>query len=138
MPIEDYCAVCGQCGGWQEAKEEIIRQVRQSAYPIIGYKGATYYAIGFALLRIVGAILRNEHSVLTVSTLLQGEFGIRDVCLSVPALVTAEGAARIIEAKLNPRETAALSDSAQVLLQTIAQLDQGLYAARDPKGNVTG
>lgn len=62
--------------------------MRDSAYHIIGYKGATYYAIGLALVRTVGAILRNERSVLTVSSLLDGEFGLRDVCLSVPCIVS--------------------------------------------------
>jgi L-lactate dehydrogenase len=126
MPIAEYCAVCGQCAGWRDAKEDIVRQVRQSAYHIIGYKGATYYAIGLALVRIVGAILRNERSVLTVSSLLEGEFGISDVCLSVPCLVTADGGARIIEGRLSPAEAEGLSASARVLHETIEKIDGSL------------
>ena len=123
MPISDYCAVCGECAGWRDAKEDIVKQVRESAYHIIGYKGATYYAIGLALIRIVGAVLRNERSVLTVSTLLEGEFGIRDVCLSVPCIVSADGVSRIVEGKLMPEESAALNASALVLRKTIESLD---------------
>lgn len=126
MPIADYCAICGQCADWREAREDIVRQVRESAYHIIGYKGATYYAIGLALVRIVGAILRNERSVLTVSTLLEGEFGISDVCLSVPCLVTAEGVSRIVEGRLAPAEMEALSASARILLETVGKIDAGL------------
>lgn len=122
MPISEYCAVCGKCAGWQEARGEIVSQVRQSAYHIIGYKGATYYAIGLALVRIVGAVLRNERSVLTVSTLLEGEFGLRDVCLSVPCIVGANGVDRIVEGKLDADESAALAVSAQVLRKTIGTL----------------
>ena len=123
MPIADYCVICGRCAGWQEAKDDIVRQVRESAYHIIGYKGATCYAIGLALLRIVGAILRNEHSVLAVSTLLEGEFGIVGVCLSVPALVGADGLERIVSGKLAASEAKALSASAAVLQNTLRSVD---------------
>lgn len=128
MPIADYCAVCGQCSGWQATKDEIVKEVRQSAYHIIGYKGATYYAIGLAMNRIVGAILRNEHSVLTVSTLLEGEFGLQDVCLSVPCIVSAGGITRIVESRLLPDESSALLASARVLRETIEKLDDALLA----------
>ena len=123
MPIAEYCAVCGKCAGWQQAKDGIVQQVRESAYHVIGYKGATYYAIGLALLRIVGAILRNELSVLTVSTLLEGEFGLDGVCLSVPALVGAAGIERIVSPKLDASELAELSASADVLRETLRTID---------------
>lgn len=123
MPIAEYCAICGRCAGWQEAKEDIVRQVRESAYHIIGYKGATCYGIGLALVRIIGAVLRNERSVLTVSSLLEGEFGIRGVCLSVPCIVNTNGVDRIVEGKLSLEEARALSSSAQVLRKTIGNLD---------------
>lgn len=130
MPITDYCAICGKCEGWGVVKDDIVRQVRESAYHIIGYKGATCYAIGLALVRIVGAILRNEQSVLTVSILLEGEFGIEDICLSVPCLVTADGVARIIEGSLAPAEIEALSASAQILHQSVQGLDKALLEPR--------
>lgn len=130
MHISDYCVVCGKCAGWHEAKKEIVREVRQSAYHIIGYKGATYYAIGLALLRIVGAILRNENSVLTVSSLLDGEFGIQDVCLSVPCLVGSDGVVRILEGRLEPEEESALRASADILRDNIRQLDEELLKPR--------
>ena len=123
MPIADYCAVCGRCGGWEQAKEEIVKQVRDSAYHIIGYKGSTCYGIGLALVRIVGAVLRNERSVLSVSGLMDGAFGLRDVTLSVPYIVGAQGIEQIVTGRLTDEEMAALHQSAAVLRQTLAALD---------------
>ena len=123
MPIADYCAVCGRCGGWEQAKEEIVKQVRDSAYHIIGYKGSTCYGIGLALVRIVGAVLRNERSVLSVSGLMDGAFGLRDVTLSVPCIVGAQGIEQIVTGRLTDEEMVALHQSAAVLRQTLAALD---------------
>jgi len=123
MPIADYCAVCGRCGGWEQVKEEIVKQVRDSAYHIIGYKCSTCYGIGLALVRIVGAVLRNERSVLSVSSLMDGAFGLRDVCLSVPCIVGAQGIEQIVTGRLTDEEMAALHQSAAVLRQTLAALD---------------
>ena len=98
--------------------------MRDSAYHIIDYKGSTYYGIGLSLVRISGAILRNENSVLTVSTLLQGEYGIRDVCLSVPCIVGENGVVRIIDAQLAPEEQEALNRSAEAIAGTLATARQ--------------
>lgn len=133
MPIDEYCVVCGKCNdAWQSERDAIALAVRDSAYHIIAYKGATYHAIGLALLRIVGAVLRNERSVLTVSTLLQGEYGLDDVCLSVPCIVSRNGVERIITAQLSAVESAALRASAAVLRRTLAELGQA-DAGSDPR-----
>jgi L-lactate dehydrogenase len=124
MPMEKYCPVCAQCSDWQAERDQIEKAVRNSAYHIIGYKGATYYAVGIALVRIVGAILRGENSVLTVSTLLEGEFGIMDVCLSVPSIVSHMGVKMIIESKLTEKENKLLTHSASVLKKAIRELDE--------------
>ena len=65
----------------------IEQQVRDSAYHIINYKGSTQFAVGLALVRITGAILRSQNRILSVSTLVESDFGIKDVCLSVPCVV---------------------------------------------------
>jgi L-lactate dehydrogenase len=122
MPIEDYCPICGQCDDWQAERDRIEEAVRNSAYHIIDYKGATYFAVGLALVRIVGAVLRNQRSVLTVSTVLDGEYGLRDVCLSVPCVVSQEGVERVLEANLSSGEQQALARSASVLKQAIEGL----------------
>ena len=74
MQIDDYCRVCGHCTDWASERGRIEQAVRDSAYHVIGYKGATCFAVGLALVRIAAAILRGRSSVLTVSTMLDGEF----------------------------------------------------------------
>ena len=125
MQIDDYCPICGRCEKWLEERKKIERKVRESAYHIIGYKGATNFGVGQALLRITGAILRGQRSVLTVSTMLQGEFGLDDVCLSVPSLLSHRGVDRIIDNELPEKEQESLSVSASVLKGSIRQLSSG-------------
>lgn len=122
VPISEYCQHCGGCEGWESTKREIEEDVRSSAYHIIEYKGATNYAVGLALLRVVGAILRNERSVLTVSVPLEGEYGLRDVSLGVPSIVSQHGVESVIEAQLSLNERQALRDSASVLQASIAEV----------------
>jgi len=122
IPIGRYCEICHVCDH-QEHHKEIAREVRDSAYHIIDYKGSTYYGIGLSLRRISEAILRNEQSILTVSTHLEGEYGLNNICLSVPCVVGAEGAERIIDTQLAPDEQTQLEHSAKVLhdvLQNVA------------------
>lgn len=123
ISIENYCRICKVCD-YKEHHKHIAQQVRDSAYHIIDYKGSTFYGIGLSLVRISGAILRNENSVLTVSTLLQGEYGIRDVCLSVPCIVGENGVVRIIDAPLAPEEQEALNRSAEAIAKTYAATKQ--------------
>jgi L-lactate dehydrogenase len=122
MPMEQYCPMCGRCGDWVAEKRRVEQAVRDSAYHIIGYKGSTYFGVGMALVRIVKAILRGENSVLTVSTLLEGEFGLRDVCISVPCVVGRGGVSRIIESRLTEQEQASLRASADVLAGALGQV----------------
>jgi L-lactate dehydrogenase len=121
VSMDDYCPVCHKCGDWNLERNRIVTEVRESAYHIIDAKGSTCYAIGLALVRIVGAILRNEHSVLTVSTLLDGEYGLKDVCLSVPCIVSKSGVERIIEGKLTTEELQALHASAAVIRRSLIE-----------------
>lgn len=122
MRFDDYCQMCGDCRDWQEERRQIEEAVRTSAYHIINYKGATYFAVGQALVRIISAIVRNEKSVLTVSTVLEGEYGLNHVCLGVPAMVGEAGVERVIEADLPPEERIALERSAGVIKEAIAQV----------------
>lgn len=118
ISLKDYCAICQGCDSKAE-HEDIVRSVRDSAYHIIDYKGSTFYAIGLSLARISAAILRNEHSILTVSLLLQGEYDINDICLSVPCVIGDTGVERIVTARLAEDEQAALKVSAQTLREVI-------------------
>lgn len=122
MPLAEFCPVCGGCEDPSVMRNTIEQQVRDSAYHIINYKGATNFAVGLALVRITKAVLRGENSVLTVSTRLDGEFGLNNVCLSVPCVVAGNGIEKIVECKLPPQEAAALTTSAATLQKAITQL----------------
>jgi L-lactate dehydrogenase len=125
MQIDSYCPVCGKCENWAQKREQIEQSVRESAYHIIDYKGATSFGVGLALVRITAAVMRSQRSVLTVSTLLDGEFGIRDVCLSAPCIVSQSGIDRIIESELTRKERARLSASAEALTNAVGLLRSG-------------
>lgn len=114
MPLPDFFRTAGKRYDATQA-EELFSGVRDAAYTIIQKKGSTYYAIAMALERIVEAILRDEHSVLTVTTLLNNFHGISDICLGVPAVINRNGVDRIVELPLNNEELAAFSRSANVL-----------------------
>jgi L-lactate dehydrogenase len=120
VAIDDYCPNCRKCAGWEWEREQITRSVKESAYHIINYKGATCFAIGMALVRIVGAILQDQRSVLPVSTLLEGEYGIRDVCLGIPSVVGQAGVTQVVEAPLSEDEKKALVNSASILKDILA------------------
>ena len=122
MPLEEFLSLKGDSDKIKEDQKNIEQKVRDSAYHIIDYKGATYYAVGLALVKITEAILLNQRSVLTVSVYLHGEYGISDVCLGVPCLVSAQGAEKIIEKKLPIEEQKALEKSAEILRMAIHEV----------------
>lgn len=120
IPVEDFC--CRQ-GVPCLDKEEVSNQVRRAGYEIINRKGATYYAIGLAVKRICESILRDENSILTVSGLLEGQYGISDVCLSLPSMVNRDGRTKVLPVPLAPDEEKALRHSAEVLKSMLGGLD---------------
>ena len=123
IPIDEYCPVCGRCNNWNAKRLEIEETVRNSAYHIINYKGATYYTISLVLVRIVGAILRNEMSVLIISSVLDGEYGLKDISLGVPCVISKKGIKYVLEAKLSQEELRALYNSASILKNVIKELE---------------
>ncbi|CCO08011.1 L-lactate dehydrogenase [Desulforamulus hydrothermalis Lam5 = DSM 18033] len=102
-------------------RQEIARRVRTAAYEIIQRKGATYYAIALSIKRICEAILRDENSILTVSGLINGLYGINDVCLSLPCIVNGNGRDKVLTVPLSVEEEEGLRNSAQVLKQAVRQ-----------------
>jgi len=123
-PVREYCKVCGR-GCPAGALDGLMDEVRRSAYHVIEAKGATYYAVSLALDRICTSILRDENSVLTVSTLIDGAYGLSDVCLSLPAVVGARGAGRLVAPELPEDELEALHRSARILKEAIAHVEGG-------------
>lgn len=119
--LRDFKSTTGK--GYDEAAlEEIFKQTRDAAYAIIERKGATYYAIGLGLLTIVEAILRDQHTVLTVSSLMTGQYGVRDICISLPTIVGASGIEEVLNLSMSAEEEAAFQRSATTLTERYKQI----------------
>lgn len=116
-PIADYMKA--GVGPTQDELDQIFTNVRDAAYYIINSKGATYYGIAMGLARLTRAILNNENSVLTVSTLLRGEYELNDVYLGVPAVVTRSGIREVVELNLEEQELEKLHHSANILTEQL-------------------
>ena len=99
----------------KEKLQEITEEVRTAAYKIIEAKKSTYYGIGMAMNRITRAILGDENSVLTVSAMLRGEYGQRDVFAGVPAIINKNGVSRVLPLSLSKEEEKQLADSCKIL-----------------------
>ncbi len=114
VPLNTFCELKGHFHH-EEATRKIYENVRDSAYQIIERKNATYYGIAMSVRRICECIIRNERSILPVSSLVQGEYGIEDICLSLPAVVGADGVEQIVPISLNEEELERIQKSAQEL-----------------------
>ncbi len=121
VDLADYCRITGSDDS-SSALQRIYERVRDSAYSIIEGKGATYYGIGMAVRRIATAIVRNEHSVMPVSTLTDGHYGIDGLCLGLPAVVGREGAEHVLDIPLSNKELRRLQDSAEKMRELIDEL----------------
>jgi L-lactate dehydrogenase len=118
MPIADFAAAAG-IGHDDDALREIFEGTRDAAYRIIERKGATYYAVAAGLVRIVQAILRDQRTVLSVSSLINDYYGIDDVYLSLPTVVGRRGVERTLPLGLSVEEASGLRRSATLLRETI-------------------
>jgi L-lactate dehydrogenase len=124
MRLPEYCKAQGIT---HDAKvmEQIFLETRDAAYHIIERKGATYYAVAAGLMRITQAILRNQRTVLSVSSLIGNYYGLSDVCFSLPTVVDRSGVEQIIQLELAEDEIEKLRHSADVLKATIRSLNLG-------------
>lgn len=110
LALEQFCF-----DGSQIDPAEVRREVREAGYQIVLGKGYTSFGVATAIVRICEAILRDERSVLPVSTLLMGQYDITDVCLSLPCVLGAGGVERILSPLLEPLEATDLAASAAAL-----------------------
>jgi len=122
ISIEEYCKKCHNCDD-SLTRHKIYQDVKNAAYEIIKRKGATYYAVALAVRRIVESILRDENSILTVSSLLEGQYDLYDVCLSVPTIVNKSGIGRVVEVPIDSHEKELLIKSGNSLKEVIKELD---------------
>lgn len=123
IPIAVYCDVCDRICE-PEKREELFVEVRDAGMEVIRKKGATYYAIALTLARITEAILRDEHSVLTVSLYLDGYLGINDVSMGLPAVIGSGGIQRVINLPLSLDEQKSFIATAEVLKELAKDMEE--------------
>lgn len=118
VPLSTFCEMRGHYDH-EENTERIAETVKNSAYEIIKKKRATYFGVAMAVRRICEAIIRDEKSILPISNLMHGEFGISDIALSMPAIVGANGVERLVPILLDEEEQEKLLESAATLKKII-------------------
>ena len=121
VDLDDYCRITGVADP-AAMLHQIYANVRDAAYTIIESKGATYYGIGMAVRRIAEAIVRDEHSVLPVSSMIQGHYGVDGICLGLPSIVGKNGVEAVLDIPLSTEELGRLQSSAQKMKALIEQL----------------
>ena len=94
---------------------KLVDNVRNKAYKIINLKGATFYGVATALMRICRAVLKNENTVLPIDAPLNGEYGLKNVYIGTPAVVNATGITKAIQVPLNDEESKKMKESAATL-----------------------
>ena len=122
MRLPQFCKAQGIPDD-RQAMENIFLQTRDAAYHIIERKGATFYAVAAGLMRITEAILRDQSTVLSISSLINGYHGLTDVCFSLPTVIDRGGIEKVLHLELDKDEINKLRDSASVLKTTIKSLD---------------
>ncbi len=101
---------------------EIVDRTRKTAAEVIALKGATIYAPAHGIARMIETVVKDKRMALCMTSHLNGEFGIKDLYIDVPAVLGAKGVERIIELKLNDEERAAFQKSADVVRTAVSHL----------------
>jgi L-lactate dehydrogenase len=122
VPLESFCRELNLPYD-KDGLRQIATDTQAAGLEIIRAKGATYYGIGTALARIADAILRDEHAVLTVSSLAPASMELGEVSLSLPTIIARDGVARVVSIPLDASERQALEASAETLKHYIATLE---------------
>jgi len=120
IDLDEYCKIKNRSG--IDTLYGIYDDVKNAAYKIIEGKGATYYAIAMCAYRIAKSIARDEHSVLTVSSLVDGHYGLHDVCMGLPCIVGNRGVEKMLDIPLSKSEQQYLSASADTLFSVLKEL----------------
>ena len=124
IDLDHFCELRGHFNH-AESMQAIYEGVRDSGYEIIKRKGSTYYGIAMAVSRITECIMKDERSVLPVSTVLNGQYGLEGLALSVPSVVGKDGVEEVLEIPLSQKEQEALAASAAQLKSVIRTLEEG-------------
>ena len=118
ISINEFCEMRGHFSH-EESMIRIADEVKNAAYQIIAKKHDTYYGIAMSVRRICECIIRNEKSILSVSSAMDGQFGITGVCLSMPAVVGANGVETLVPISLSDKEKEKLFESANTLKKVL-------------------
>ncbi|MGP1432835.1 MAG: L-lactate dehydrogenase [Catonella sp.] len=122
IPLNDFCEMRGHYSH-DESEKNIAEEVKNAAYEIIQRKRATYFGVAMAVKRICEVIVRDEKSILPVSTMMHGEQGIDGVVLSMPCIVGSDGIETQVPIKLDEDELKRLRESAGILKGIISELN---------------
>jgi len=122
IPLDHFCELCGHYNH-METMQRLYEGVRDSAYEIIQKKGATYYGIAMAVRRIAECIVRNERSILPVSSLIEGHYGLDGICMGVPTIVGSSGVQKVLDIPLNEEEQQKLTASADALKNVLDTIE---------------
>ena len=122
VPLDAFCEMRGHFHH-DEAEEQIEEKVRNFAYEIIERKNATYFGVAMAVKRICEVIVRDEKTILPVSTMMHGEYGIEDVVLSMPCILGKDGIENKVPISLSKQEIKELQESAEVLKEITKELN---------------
>ena len=122
IPLNDFCEMRGHYSH-DESEKNIAEEVKNAAYEIIQRKRATYFGVAMAVKRICECIVRDEKSILPVSTMMHGEQGIDGVVLSMPCIVGSDGIETQVPIKLDEDELKRLKESAEMLKGIISELN---------------
>ncbi|HCR44445.1 MAG TPA: L-lactate dehydrogenase [Ruminococcaceae bacterium] len=120
--LNRFCEIRGHYDHMASMRS-LYEGVRDSAYEIIKKKGATYYGIAMSVKRIAECIVRDEHSILSVSSMLHGQYGIENMCISVPTVVGGCGVDKVLEVELDAGERGQLDKSAEGLKAVLKSID---------------
>ncbi|MCB4791351.1 MAG: L-lactate dehydrogenase [Elusimicrobia bacterium] len=122
--FKNYCLACKEARtcNHEEKLENIFNQVKNSAYNIIEDKGETSYGVGLSLVRISQGILRDENSIHPVSYLVKGYLGVKDVYMSLPAIVNSGGVREVLELDLDEKEQLAFKNSSQAIRKVLNEI----------------
>lgn len=121
VPLNEFCELKGYVKHEQNRKN-LYEEVKNSAYKIIERKGATYYGIALSVRRICQSIVQDEHSILPISSLIDGHFGLHEVCMGVPTILGHNGVEQVLDIEIDEKEQELLLKSAEELKQVIERI----------------
>ncbi len=122
VPVDECGLFLGESGAGELDREAVEQYVKKSGAQVIACKGATFYAVSMSVGHICSSILTGMDTTMTISTMMHGEYGIEDVCLSTLSLVGHDGVRAKIQAPLTPQEQEKLRRSAETLQNVIRNL----------------